>query len=720
MSLDGRGDGDGYSNLLPAENHMEPVTRRDEHGAENREPKGLTKAGKSNEGPSITPGTAGNTADLDHQVAVLKNQPSDLSTDEADESDMEEEKPDQDSVCTSSASSSSLEESPTGYGENPIGDLATVFVQAKEHLDNIDKAKLPSVNNLKNVPNIRIQSWSNLGATARSDPTNFGDGEGSSDIKSNFSSRSHDNRLVWIATLVILTCYIVALMTLPSISTQYFNYQIAKDDYNITFGPESGREDCTNSSSAHEDLLNSVQREAANIVLKSTVASGIPSAVACLVVGSYSDFLGRRPLMVASILGGLTKVGSFAAVVRFGLPVQLLSFYHISTHRFIIVLENNNLKTRYCFPQYFYLGSFVDGALGSFFSMTLTVTAVIVDITPVPQGRAFRFAIVEGTLLIAGALAQLAVGFIIRTWGYFVPVAITTCMLGLALLLALFLMPETMKKTSRERFTWSPVLHMRKVFGFYFIKDSAGKRPLYIMCMGIYLLLTLINLGRMSVETLFVMNAPICWTSVYIGIYQSLRLIVCSVTALLVLKTLKCRVSLEAIGIMSVLSAAAGFIVESLATNGALLYLAALVGIFYTTAIPIPKALISQLTSPAEQGALFSSLAVVEAIGTMASGVAYTFIYNSTLNVFKGAVFILMAAMCLGNVCLLGSFWRVRLGRTLVPNSETNVSVINDEVSTSGSQSVEHDEDQHKSSEMWEGEVNEKSALLPQKRHLAV
>ncbi|GFO49174.1 solute carrier family 46 member 3-like [Plakobranchus ocellatus] len=655
MSLDGRGDGGGYSDLLPAENHMEPVTRRDEHGAENREPKGLTKAGKSKEGPSVTPGTAGNTADRDHQVPVLKNQQSDLAT-EAKESGLEEEKPDQDSACTSSASSRSLEESPTGHGENP------------------------SVNDSKIVPDTRTQPRSNLRATARSDPNNFGDGDGCSDVKSKFSTRSHDNRLVWIATLIILTCYIAALITLPSVTTQYFNYRIAKDDYNITLKPEASRSKCTNSTGPRKKLLNSVQQEAARIVLMSTLASGISTAVACLVVGSYSDFLGRRFLMVACILGGLVKVGLFSAVVRFDLPLQL-----------------------------FYLGSFVDGATGSFLSMTLTVTAVIADITPVPQGRAFRFAILEGTLLTAGALAQLAVGFIIKTWGYFVPTAISICILGLALLLALFLMPETMRKPSRERFTWSPAFHIRKVFGFYFIKDSTGKRPLYILCMGIYLLITLTNMGRIGVETLFVLNAPICWRAIDIGIFHAVRLVVCSVTALLVLKTLRSRLSLEAIGIMSVLSAAASFIVESLATNGTLLYLTVLVGILFTTAIPIPRALISQLTSPAQQGALFSSLAVAEAIGNMAAGVAYTSIYNSTLNVFKGAVFILMAAMCLGNVCLLGTFWRVRRGRLLLTDSETDAPVINDEGSSGGSQSVEHAEDQHKSSEAWEGEVNEKT-----------
>ena len=65
-----------------------------------------------------------------------------------------------------------------------------------------------------------------------------------------------------------------------------------------------------------------------------------------------------------------------------------------------------NCLTYYSY-QLFYLGSFVDGALGSNFTLALAITAVIADITPVPEARALRFAVVEGTLFTAGALAQV-------------------------------------------------------------------------------------------------------------------------------------------------------------------------------------------------------------------------------------------------------------------------------------------------------------------------
>ncbi|KAK3784208.1 hypothetical protein RRG08_001516 [Elysia crispata] len=457
-----------------------------------------------------------------------------------------------------------------------------------------------------------------------------------------------DTRIVWGASLVILTSYVVAMMTLPALSTQYLNYKIGKDDYNFTYKPGDRHSDCSNSSNKHKDLLNKIQRDTSKVVLIASMASGIPASLACLVVGSYSDFLGRRPLIIASVLGGVARAGSLTAVIYFDLPVQL-----------------------------FYLGSFVDGALGSYFTLALAITAVIADITPVPEARALRFAVVEGTLFTAGALAQLAIGFMIKWWDYFAPSAFNSCLLVFASIVTITCLPETMTRSNNDHFGWNPFLHLRKVFGFYFVKTPGNRRSLYIIGLGFFLFLILTNHGRTNVETLFVLNAPICWNSINIGVFQSLRLILCSVVAVIVLRLFRYRLSLEAIGMICGLSAAAGFAMESLAKSGIDMYLSGIVGVLFVTAIPIPRAILSQMTSPTKQGALFSSLAFVDTAGSMFASLIYTLIYNATLNTFKGAVFVLMAALCCVNVLFLGAFWWVRSKQSeQVPDSKTEQDVI--------------------------------------------
>ncbi|GFS23359.1 proton-coupled folate transporter [Elysia marginata] len=305
-----------------------------------------------------------------------------------------------------------------------------------------------------------------------------------------------NTRLVWAASLIILSCYIVVAMTTPTLSTQYLNYRIGKDDYNFSYSTGDKSTDCGNSTSEQKDLLNRIQRETSRVVITTNLASGIPSVLTCLVVGSYSDFLGRRPLIIASVLGAMARASSLAAVIYFDLSVG-----------------------------YFYLGSFVDGVLGSYFTLVLAVTAVIADVTPVPEARALRFAIVEGTLFTAGAVAELAIGFMIKTWDYFVPSAVNTCLIVVALIVTLFCLPETMTRDNKAHFRWNPTLHMRKVFGFYFIKAPGRRRSLYILGLCVFLFLVATSLGRPIVETLYFLNSPICWNSIDIGVFQSLRLV---------------------------------------------------------------------------------------------------------------------------------------------------------------------------------------------------
>ncbi|GFS23377.1 hypothetical protein ElyMa_005131800 [Elysia marginata] len=110
----------------------------------------------------------------------------------------------------------------------------------------------------------------------------------------------------------------------------------------------------------------------------------------------------------------------------------------------------------------------------------------------------------------------------------------------------------------------------------------------------------------------------------------------------------------------------------------------------------------------------------------MSASLIYTIIYNATLNTFKGAVFLVMAALCCINVCLLGIFRCLRAGRPLhSAASETDIvttpplTVItpptptlplsnNGHVRRRGS----HTDDQDNSNNSWTFSANENTPLL--------
>ncbi|CAL1533736.1 unnamed protein product [Lymnaea stagnalis] len=407
---------------------------------------------------------------------------------------------------------------------------------------------------------------------------------------STFSSRR-----VWLFNTAILVCYITMFICLGPICVQYFTFRLIRDKYNVTLN--STQESCGNVSVDGQSEMNEVQREASSILLYATIASGVPAAFTCMFLGSFSDFMGRKLLVVASLTGGLVRITVLCMIVQFDLDIQ-----------------------------FYYVGAFLDGLVGSMYSIILAASAIVVDITPDPKDRAVRLAVLEGMLLVAGALAQLGVGYLIKSSGYLVPSYIGAGLVVLALLMAIFLLPETVRH--KRLLPRNPIVHIRKTFGFYFTEGTKRRRVLFIVGLGIYIALTLTNFGKQSVETLYVLNAPICWNSLDIGMYGSVRLVVMAAAAVFMLKILKSRLSLEVTGIICAVSSVGGFIVEAFAYNTLLMYMCA----------------------------LFSSMSTIEILCTMISTTVYTLIYNETISTFRGAIFIVMAGLCFINLLLLGVF----------------------------------------------------------------
>ncbi|XP_005107288.1 proton-coupled folate transporter [Aplysia californica] len=437
----------------------------------------------------------------------------------------------------------------------------------------------------------------------------------------------------WLTLGTVLVLNIITFISLSSICTQYFSYRIARDSYNTSLNSSSEQgSSCSNATEEVEGIQNEVQKEAAKISLYSSLASGIPAVVTNALLGSYSDYVGRKPIIAAAVTGTLTRVVFLVLIMILELDLRL-----------------------------YYIGSAIDGLLGSFYSLTLSVNCVVADVTPDALSRAVRFAAIEGVTYILSSGAQVGIGYMIDDLGYMAPTALCGGFMVVALVVAICIFPETMQ--TRRKVVINPVLHIKKVFSFY----TSGSSKRRLQCwLGLILFFTLMlsNLGRVPVEILFVMNSPICWGSVEIGIFNALRLLAMAAVAVVLLKVLKHRLSLETIGVICSVSAILGFVAEGFSTDTLSLYLSGLIGILYMTLLPVPRALLSKIASPQEQGALFSSLSTLDAIASLVSSTLYTLIYNATVDSFRGSVFMLMAALCFLDGCILLAFRMVRRSDT--------------------------------------------------------
>ncbi len=147
--------------------------------------------------------------------------------------------------------------------------------------------------------------------------------------------------------------------------------------------------------------------------------------------------------------------------------------------------------------------------------------AYIADTVP-PEKRSMRMTILDAILTSMAALGNLIVGWMIDQLGYFYPYVF--CLVGkiIALVYAVFFIPETVRK--------SPETNTRKCSDFFerlsagvklfIVDDGKGRRGQLIMLMGSYIIAGIIS--TMSILTLYEMNAPLCWDSLLIGYFGAI------------------------------------------------------------------------------------------------------------------------------------------------------------------------------------------------------
>ncbi|BFZ07450.1 hypothetical protein BsWGS_10489 [Bradybaena similaris] len=435
---------------------------------------------------------------------------------------------------------------------------------------------------------------------------------------------------VWIAITVIVVVNIVVVAVIAPLLSQYlFEYFLEESmkfvSVNMTMNStNASASSCKDTTDSENDAINAIQKQASNIYLYANIVTNIPAFFVCLFAGSISDFLGRKCPLICSVLGLIIKTAILCIVIKLKLDVQLI-----------------------------YIGAAVEGIMGSYFTTTMAVTAIITDITQDETTKAVRFAVIEGLILVFGALTQVAVGYLIERTGFFIPVLMCDCILVIPLLAIIFLLPETLPQ--KGAFSWNILSHVKKTFGFYFSKVGGNRRRLkFIAGLGAYFTVIFTLTGKVTIEIFYVLTRPICWTSVDIGIFNSVRMIVMSVAGVIMLRLCRGRISLELTGVICGISSIGGFVFFGFTDSTLLVYLSALVGILYMASVITPRAVLSQQASPGEQGALFSSLACTEAVASMASSTVYILIYNATLDTFKGATFMVIAGMSLFYTMLHG------------------------------------------------------------------
>ena len=302
--------------------------------------------------------------------------------------------------------------------------------------------------------------------------------------KGNRETEVTSNRacVMWLG-LIFYACGISGGMA----AMKQYTYKYLQDSNNETTTNES-------SSTACEENVTSTttDREAANWLLYFQLTEYsivLPVVALC---GIYSDFIGRKPFILVSVIGGIVQYAYFVAIIFFNLPLK-----------------------------YLFIGYGIGGLTGSEHVLFMSCSAAIADTTNEDKSRSFYFALLYLCLGLGLTVSQIGVGFVIKYYGFVIPniIAASVSMISLVMFST---MPETYTIRDKQK---SVCRSLSRIIGFYhdksYLKDAKWK---FVLCLFGYILCMMPTLSRTALETLYQLGQPFCFTSEEIGYYSKTRL----------------------------------------------------------------------------------------------------------------------------------------------------------------------------------------------------
>lgn len=346
---------------------------------------------------------------------------------------------------------------------------------------------------------------------------------------------------------VVVLSYFIGYVLNFMMSLQFVYSRLESDllrEENVTLNRSVDNSHCVatigNDSGAW--IVARAQNMASSWQLYLSLVGGIPSVFATILLGSFSDRIGRKIIFLLPALGAALRSATYCAVSYWELPLYCLLIVHG-----------------------------IEGCTGSFVATLLASFAYTSDITARGKKRSLQITVMESMLGFALGIANLALGFMIKEWGYTLPNIPALALNVSAVLVTIFLLPETRKS---DPHTKSPSLGKAfyRVFHFYFTKKNGNPRDCYLVCIASFMMGSLAFVGASGVETLYVLNEPLCWNSVQIGYFASTRALCQAVAAVLIVKLLQFCLSDVGIALVSGASKIASLLLEGFATKDAYMY----------------------------------------------------------------------------------------------------------------------------------------------------
>ena len=361
-----------------------------------------------------------------------------------------------------------------------------------------------------------------------------------------------------------------------------------------------------------------IQASTARLNVFIAVAATIPAILTSILLGSNSDQIGRKPLIVLPFVGKVIRYFILTAV----------AYYNLSDTWIILAIM-------------------FDGVFGTSGLAILSSFAYVSDCTD-KKARTASIVITDVSMVSGKIIPLLAMGIYLEHPN-FIESMVFTLLLSLAGFVgSIILQPESKLNTQHLNFFQQlaqiKIGQTTKMFRVFLVKREGHNQRSLLIMIAAHLCGIVMTYGNSALKYLYLYGAPFCLDSfgaALTSVAQTVTMILITIPCTLTITRRTDHLSLPMLGCLAYMTE---LILYGISNQIWMIYLGVCIGCLFHILMPIIRARITKLVEPNEYAAVFILAGIFESGGSYAISAMANEIYKISLGFDSGLAFFVFAA----------------------------------------------------------------------------
>ncbi|GFW26563.1 MFS domain-containing protein [Trichonephila clavipes] len=400
----------------------------------------------------------------------------------------------------------------------------------------------------------------------------------------------------------------------------------------VHFG--ESKEICANLKD-HLDIKHKVEKLANNYHVGHSMIQMVPSSILSCFIGAWSDKYGRKPPIIAALLG----------IILDGLGSTICAGIFYSR------------------VEYYLIPAIFTGISGGFIGVLTVIYSYASDVTSFRQ-RTMKYAIMEVFFGLSMPLGQLTGGWVFKYSGYFPVFIISTCGHVLCLAWVLFFITETKGLDNQDswrvklRNLWSTEPAIQSFKAAIKRRPHRGREQILLLMLAMSILV--LTYSSTAGISFIYAHEMYDWSNTQFSTVSAVFSIIGTITTFISVPIFKkMRLGDPTLGIVGCTSMLVKYIALGLATRVGVYFLANLLGLLGGLGTLASRSRISKVSSKNDIGKVFAFLTTAESFLPIIASALVSQVFNATLDIYPGLIFLIIGTLC---AVSLGVFiWLARL-----------------------------------------------------------